>query len=275
MKNANLINVYGKTGLPQEDEWQHMGFLPVNFRNAELTGANFTRAVLSGADFSGANLTGANFTCAALDGAVFTGAILDGVDFTGTVLEGVDLAGLRIKDMDLAKPISGGVFFSGSAGKKAEYMHHYVMEPADVILLPTVPKCDEAEVVMTSDLSRFRDIDYETRSELISERLKLLLEQYLPEYDFEPVVYFDRDKEEHIVFWEFKPPLYEDFQAVYRNDGIISHISFPIVNAPIVFTVRSPKKVRSIVVRMAVAESVLRRGIFGVKFTKILDLAEA
>jgi hypothetical protein len=75
------------------------------------------------------------------------------------------------------------------------------------------------------------------------------------------------------VFWRFRPLLYEDYQAAYRNDGIVSRLSFPISNAPIVFTARSPRGIRSVVVRMAVAESALRRGILGVKFTKILDLS--
>jgi len=51
-------------------------------------------------------------------------------------------------------------------------------------------------------------------------------------------------------------------------------ISLAHNNAPIMFTARSPKSIRSIVVRMAVAESALRRGILGVKFIKVLALKE-
>jgi len=150
-------------------------------------------------------------------------------------------------------------------------MRYYAMEPTGTVLLPAAPKGEEAEVVLASDLSRFSEIDYDLRSDLISERLKLLLEQYMPEYDFVPVVYFDKAKEEQLIFWRFSPELYTDYQATYKKDGALSHISFTNDQTPIIFTARSPRGVRSIVVRMAVVESALRRSILGLKFTKLND----
>lgn len=150
-------------------------------------------------------------------------------------------------------------------------MRYYVLESLENTSLPSAPKGDSAEVVKTSDMSGFSEIDYDSKNELVSDRFKLLLEQYMPKYDFQPVVYLDIAKQEQTVFWRFKPAPYEDFKANFRNDGIVSNISFPNTNAPIVFTARSPKGVRSIVVRMAVAESTLRRCILGLKFTKVSD----
>lgn len=75
MKNASLVNVRGKTGLPDENEWRHVGFLPVSFRYADLTGADFSGANLIGADFTGARLTGADFTGAITDNAIFDNSI--------------------------------------------------------------------------------------------------------------------------------------------------------------------------------------------------------
>ena len=72
MKNASFLNVRGKAGLLKENEWQQPGFLPVSFRNADLTCANFKWADLSGADFTGACLANTNFSCAVLDNAVFS-----------------------------------------------------------------------------------------------------------------------------------------------------------------------------------------------------------
>jgi uncharacterized protein YjbI with pentapeptide repeats len=69
LKNANFTEV--RAGLPNGRLWDHAGFLPVNFRGADLTGANFTGATLYGADFTGAILTGAVFTDATVDGAIF------------------------------------------------------------------------------------------------------------------------------------------------------------------------------------------------------------
>jgi len=148
-------------------------------------------------------------------------------------------------------------------------MRYYVMEVFENNSLPAAPKGEDAQVVIASDLNRFSEIDYDSKNELISDKLKLLMEQYMPKYDFQPVVYLDMQKQEQAVFWRFKPPQYEDYHATFRNDGIVSHISFNNNNAPIVFTARSPKGVRSIAVRMAVAESTLRRCILGLKFTKI------
>jgi hypothetical protein len=148
-------------------------------------------------------------------------------------------------------------------------MRYYVMEPTGTILLPAAPKDENAAVIAASDLGRFSDIDYDMRSELISDRLKMLIERYMPKFAFEPIVYLDLAKQEQAVFWRFRPAHYTDYQAAFRNDGIVSRISFSNYNAPVVFTARSPKGIRSIVVRMAVAESVLRRCILGVKFTKV------
>ena len=150
-------------------------------------------------------------------------------------------------------------------------MRYYVMEPSGNKQLPAAPKGLDAAVVPAADLSRFSEIDYDARSELISDRLKLLIERYMPKYDFQPVVYLDAPNEEQVVFWRFRPPEYSNFQATFRNDGIVADISFPDLKAPIIFTARSPKGVRSIAVRMAVAESTLRRCILGVNFTKVSE----
>lgn len=79
LKNASFAFARGRAGLPNEKEWKHVGFLPVSFRRADLTGASFKHADLTGADFTGAVLTGADFTGAVLDGAVFD----SGTDWRG------------------------------------------------------------------------------------------------------------------------------------------------------------------------------------------------
>ena len=71
LKNASFVKARGRAGLPNPEKWQHVGFLPVNFRYADLTNANFTGANLCGADFTGAVLDGTIFTDAILNGAIF------------------------------------------------------------------------------------------------------------------------------------------------------------------------------------------------------------
>jgi len=75
LKNASFKNAWAKVGLMDEKKWRFVGFLPVIFRNADLTGADFSGANLKGADFSGARLTDANFSGAITDEAVFTGCL--------------------------------------------------------------------------------------------------------------------------------------------------------------------------------------------------------
>ena len=75
LKNASLIGVTAKAGLPDDTKWKYVGFLPVSFRDADLTGANFTGANLTGADFTGAILADVDFTDAVLDGAIFSSSI--------------------------------------------------------------------------------------------------------------------------------------------------------------------------------------------------------
>ena len=150
-------------------------------------------------------------------------------------------------------------------------MRYYVMEPLGNTKLPAVKNVEGAEVVLCPDLNRFCDIDYDLSCRLISERLKLLIEMYLLSYDFVPVIYMDVANKSQLVFFRFKPPIYNDCEASYRKDGVVSWISFSGINTPTIFTVQSPKGICSVVVSIAVAESALRRQILGVDFNQISD----
>ncbi|MCL1809938.1 MAG: hypothetical protein FWG42_09285 [Clostridiales bacterium] len=150
-------------------------------------------------------------------------------------------------------------------------MIYYVMEPPDENPLPQAPKDEKMGAVETSDIDRLGRIDYDARSGLISDRLKLLMEKFSLKSDFVPVVYWSKEKQERAVFWRFCPPDYHNFKAIFRNDGIVSHISHLGNDAPIVFTVRSPSGERSVVTRLAVVESALLRSIFGLKFTRVSE----
>jgi uncharacterized protein YjbI with pentapeptide repeats len=79
LTNASFVNVCGQAGLPDEKEWSNVGFLPVSFRNADLSNADFTGANLMGADFTGARLDGVDFTYAILDNTIFSDGNAAGV----------------------------------------------------------------------------------------------------------------------------------------------------------------------------------------------------
>jgi hypothetical protein len=89
------------------------------------------------------------------------------------------------------------------------------------------------------------------------------MELYMPDCSFEPVVFKDSVKEDMIAFWKFAPSLYNDFQAVFKANTYITHITSDDCNAPIAFLAKSQKGVSSIVVDISIAESILRRGILG------------
>ena len=74
-----------------------------------------------------------------------------------------------------------------------------------------------------------------------------------------------------IAFWKFAPDVY-GVNAVFRADGIVSHITFNNNNIPLIFTVLSPRKERSVVVNLAVAESIFRRKILGLKLTGLSEV---
>jgi len=120
-------------------------------------------------------------------------------------------------------------------------MRYFVMEHINNEMARR-PQGYAAEIRETSDLSAFYGIDFAARDGLISERLKLLMERYMPKYRFTPVVFLDTKKQEQIGFWRFSPPILSPayYQADYRNTGVISHISVTHENAPVVFSVLSP-----------------------------------
>ena len=181
-------------------------------------------------------------------------------------------------------------------------MRYYVMKAENKMSLPKAEKCTDIKTVTEVELNSFNGIDYDMDSALISESLKKLMELYMPKYDFKPFVYMvpldEQDMLEYIaeanrakgnksleaklqspqpsqtIFWRFEPPklkLDVDYKAVFGSNGLISHISFLGKSMPIVFTACSPKGVSSVVVRMAVAESALRRNFLSLKFKRLLE----
>ena len=153
-------------------------------------------------------------------------------------------------------------------------IHYFVIETLENIALPPIPKGEGKAVILTPQITHFNEVDYDARNQIVSERFKRLLEMFVPKYIFIPIVYLTEDRDRQSVYWRFNPPTFEAYKGKYRNDGIISHIAFNTRPLPILFTTKSPKGIRSIVVRKTIAESTLRRGIHGLKFTHIQNLIE-
>ena len=275
LRNSSFINAKAKAGLVDDKEWKFAGFLPANFCNSDLTGTDFTNADLTGADFSGAILTDTVFTDAVLDNAIFS----SNADQLST--EQKQSIKIQIQGTCAApsavKGIAGTAGFSGT--NKAMLTHsdqiiiprvtsYFVMEQLDNI--PNIPPPKTTEVQKMTNLMNINGIDYFTRYSLISDDLKKLIEIFMPGYNFELAAYLDSEKQDVITLWTFNPPVCGDFETVYRTDGHVSHIT-PTDDMPRIFMVKSPKGIHSIIVHLTVAESMLRRNIYGLKLTRILE----
>lgn len=101
---------------------------------------------------------------------------------------------------------------------------------------------------------------------LISNRLKELLEQFLPSMDFTPCVL---EGEGVPLLWSFQPVTAQEEGAQFREDGSVSAVR-PMGLMPL-FMVPNYKKV-SYVINLALAESLLRRGYLNLELDRIRTL---
>ena len=106
-------------------------------------------------------------------------------------------------------------------------------------------------------------MDYIAEENLISGRLKDAIEQYLPDLEYTSV---EKGGE---TFWEVNPPSYEG--AIEFDGNTIWKVPYlNIINdkTPLVFAIQTPGQ-KFILIRMAMAESILQKGIFGLKLKRL------
>ena len=279
LKNASFVNVEARAGLVDKEEWHFAGYLSVNFRNSDLSGADFTNADLTGADFSGAILIDTLFTDTVLDNAVFSdrSAPLSALQKKSVIIQETvnfaDFDKLRKSSLEIPNTDKKITISAESSTSQPRHSPYYVLEQLDNT--PSIPPPKTTEVQRITGIKEINACDYFSRYGLISAKLKKLFEMYMPGYHFELAAYIDTLKPDVTALWIFKPKTYFNFQATYRNDGNISHITTPNVDTPRIFAIKSPKGVRSIIVHIAVAESILRRNIFGLKLTRLLECEQS
>jgi len=274
LRNSSFIGAKAKAGLIDNIEWQFVGFSPASFRNADLTGADFTNAYLTGADFSGAILTDTVFTNSVLDNAVFSNSIdqLSDEQKRSIIVQGNCSAPSTGKGITVTAGFSSankGVIAPKGLISLPRYSSYFVMEQLDNA--PNIPLPITTEVQKIANLIKIDGIDYFSRYGLISDNLKKLIEKFMPGYNFELAVYMDSENPDVTALWIFNPPAYSDFEVAFRTDGHVSHITPANDDIPRIFMVKSPKGIRSIIIHLAVAESMLRRNIYGLKLTRILE----
>ena len=274
LKNASFINAKGKAGLINEDDWQFVGFLPVSFRGSDLTGADFTNADLTGANFSGAILADTVFTDAVLDKAVFSDCVsqLSEKQQRSIIIQENCAFPALAKGNTISTDspdANNGLINTISKTDQPQYTSYFVMEQLDNA--PNIPPPKTKEVQKMTNLEIINGIDYFSRYGLISDDLKRLFEIFMPGFSFELAAYLDSAKSDVTALWLFNPPVYSDFQSTFRTDGTVSHVNTIDTDMPRIFMVKSPKGIRSIIIHLAVAESMLRRNICGLKLTRLFE----
>lgn len=145
----------------------------------------------------------------------------------------------------------------------------------------TIPKASPEEsrvqedpsVRVMENLALLNKFDYLAIEHLLSDPLKQVIEQYLPEQLWRPCVFIHPQKKEQKTFW-FLPPLpYQPKQVTFASNGLPATIVIQdedfAKRAPGILRIRSPKGAVSIIVHLSVAESILRRGICGLELVKL------
>ena len=157
-------------------------------------------------------------------------------------------------------------------------MDYFLLKQSGTVTLPKAPKTEDASledpsVRIIHDIPSLQKFDYIAGEHLISDRLKQLMEQYLPEQLWRPCVFVDTQTVEQITFW-FVPSLpYVPKKVVAASNGIPAavYIDAQVVaeKAPGILHIQGAKGMSFLVVHLSVAESILRRGICGLKLLRL------
>lgn len=155
-------------------------------------------------------------------------------------------------------------------------MDYFMIRQSGTITIPkaTEPSSPEDPSVRTMEnLTLLDQFDYLAAEHLLSDPLKQVVEQYLPEQLWRPCVFIHPQKKEQKTFW-FLPSLpYQPKQVTFAPNGLPSSIFIEeqdfAKKAPGILRIRSPKGTVSIIVHLSVAESILRRGICGLKLVRL------
>ena len=244
LKNASFVNAVSKTGTLSGGQWSHAGFLPVSFENAELAGADFTGAKLNGCIFSG----GSNAPLTLEQQEKVTVLDEQGQPQCN------DSAWLAEENAPAGQPPS---------------FYFLMEEPEKIWNLPLGEGKEAAEVKSLEALQRADYVIQSNHDRLVSGSLKQLIEAYYPKIACKPVFYKDSAGGGMAAYWNIEPPAVDGSHFTFGSNGAVSGISSNDFDAPHIFCVASEKGARSIVAHLALVESMLRRGIQGVKLTRL------
>ncbi len=131
----------------------------------------------------------------------------------------------------------------------------------------------EPTVRIMADTSVLEKFDYLSTDALVSDRLKLLFEQYLWGYDWRPCAFVSLTSQKQQTFWFLPQIAYTPEQIETDSAGIPCSLHIKEADfaqkSPGIFRICSPRNDPFIIVHLSVAESMLRRGICGLELERL------
>ena len=154
-------------------------------------------------------------------------------------------------------------------------MDYFLLRQSGTIQVPQEKnrQAGKPSIRIMEDISSLDKFDYLSAEALVSDRMKLLLEQYLLEQEWQPCAFVDPQKKAEKTFW-FLPPLsYQPEQVTYASNGLpcavfVKEEDFA-KKSPGIFFLKNPKGSPFVIVHLSVAESILRRGYCGLELQRI------
>lgn len=130
----------------------------------------------------------------------------------------------------------------------------------------------EATICQTKHISSLLSFDYLEEEQLISDRLKVLLEQLTISVQWKPFIFLDSSSNQQAMFWHFTPVSLQPKELDYFIDGFVCHFTLDYLEGrhiPPIFQIKSKKGTISNIVHLSVAESILRRGYTGLQLLRL------
>lgn len=129
---------------------------------------------------------------------------------------------------------------------------------------------EEATICKVNDVKPFHSIDYIKKGNLVSNRLKELLELYQQKEIFRPYIFVNLDAQEEKTFWYWKVAEYQPKVFQCGIDGYVEKLEVYEDRVPRMFQVHSERGVVSTIIHLSIAESILRRGYLGLELIPVL-----
>ncbi len=154
-------------------------------------------------------------------------------------------------------------------------MDYFLLKQTGTVSIPKQKEHNQKEpsARIMENVSYLDKFDYIASEALFSDRVKLLLEKYLIEQDWQPCVFVEPSKQKQKTFW-FLPPLASSLDnIVFASNGIPCSIAINekegYRKSSGIFYIPNPKGTPFVIVHMSIAESISRWGFCGLGFKRL------